>query len=510
MRCNRSYTLIVSFFITCMGFVYVDPAHGVPSHNGSTGLVLVPTAETLDAGNFSAGIWGNSISKDSGRYSVLPATITLGMGSFIEVYGTYPNLLSNREEDYSDKNTADLGMKVRLHGKRTSNLKIAADASFQRRVSSDPELDGSTDYGGRIITSYKTDLYGGHAYAGYRVSKLSYDEYLFGGALELSVTPRAKIFSEVTGSRYKEDTSLDGQLEGGVGLQYFLTPYLCFSVSGSSSFVDAGPDWRLVLGLSTSTGLGAYIKPIPKLESELKAEAAKLVVIKPIKIIPISPKLVKAPAPAETVSAIEVPTDLDKEEVVIRTFGQIILPPQNSEKVRPFIPPPPEDQSIVNEKVAMDARGDQPPTYGFNVNGESLESSSPLSPKPDEKLVAYRRFRFPDVVGYFQQGQAELTIEAKKQLADLAEQIRTDKGWSYLRIDAYTDSIGSPKYNYDLSLRRAIEVASYLIVREGIDSTRIFVKGMGSSKQLADNQSEAGRKMNRRFEILFLQNEAKQ
>jgi outer membrane protein OmpA-like peptidoglycan-associated protein len=436
----------------------------------------------------------------------------MGMGSFIEVYGAYPNILFNKEENYSDRNSADLGLKVRLYGRRTSNFKIAADGTLQRRISQTPAIDGTTDFGGRLIASYKTDLYGVHAYSGYMTRKLSDDELLYGGALELSLTPRVKVYSEITGIRYKEELSQNGRLEGDVGLQYFLSPYLSLSLSGGKGLSGTNPDWRFIFGLSTSTGLGTYIKAIPKLESELKAEAAKQVVVKPIKIIPISPKLVKAPAPAEAVSKIEVPLDLDKEEVVIRTYGQIILPPQNNETARPFIPPPPVDSATDKEEsVPKDSKATkteaQPPTYGFNVKGESKEASSATPPKLEEKLVAYRRFRFPDVVGYFQQGQTELTPEAKKQLADLAEQIRTDNAWTYLRIDAYTDSIGSPKYNFDLSLRRAIEVASYLINREGIDSTRIFVRGMGSGKQLADNQSEIGRKMNRRFEILFLQRE---
>jgi outer membrane protein OmpA-like peptidoglycan-associated protein len=497
-----------------MGLVFVRPVDATPSHNGSTGIVKVPTAETLDAGNLSAGIWGNLISKDSDKSFVLPATITLGMGSFLEVYGAYPNLLLNKEENFSDKNSAELGMKVRLYGRRTSNLKIAADASLQRRISNNPSEDGSTDYGGRLIASYKTDRFGVHAFGGYMSRKLSDDEYIYGGALELSITPRAKIFTEVTGSRFKQDINLDAQLEADAGIQYFLTPYMNLSLSAGKSFVDAGPDWRFIFGFSTSTGLGGYIKPVPKLESELRAEAATPVVIKPIKIIPISPKLVKAPVPTEAVSKIEVPLDTEKEEIVIRTYGQIILPPQNSQTSRPFIPPPLQDGSPEKDKTSLEPslakKEDKPPTYGFNAAVEPKGSVLPSAPKPDEKLVAYKRFRFPDVVGYFQQGQAELTPESRKLLADLAEQIRIDKGWSYLRVDAYTDAVGSPKYNFDLSLRRAIEVASYLINTEGIDASRIFVRGMGSTKQLADNQSEVGRKMNRRFEILFLQHEEKQ
>jgi len=230
-------------------------------------------------------------------------------------------------------------------------------------------------------------------------------------------------------------------------------------------------------------------------------KAAKKADIKPVKIIPISPKLVKMPAPAEPVSKIEVPLDAEREEIVIRTYGQIILPPQQVSQSRPIIPPPPDVHAVPGTATVT---AESHPTYGFDLKGEIREPSAAAQPPSEEKLVAYRKFRFPDVVGYFQQGQSELTSEAKKLLAGVADQIRSDKTWTYLRIDGYTDGVGSPKYNADLSLRRAIEVASYLITREGVDPGRIFVRGMGNSKQVADNATESGRKMNRRFEILFI------
>jgi len=73
-----------------------------------------------------------------------------------------------------------------------------------------------------------------------------------------------------------------------------------------------------------------------------------------------------------------------------------------------------------------------------------------------------------------------------------------------MRIDGHTDAVGSVKYNMDLSLKRAITVANYLITREGIDPSRIFVRGMGKSTPIADNSTDEGRKLNRRFEIVFL------
>ena len=71
-------------------------------------------------------------------------------------------------------------------------------------------------------------------------------------------------------------------------------------------------------------------------------------------------------------------------------------------------------------------------------------------------------------------------------------------------ISGHTDSIGSEKYNMDLSLKRAIAVAHYMVTREGIDPKMLFVKGMGKTKLLSGNETTEGRRINRRFEILFL------
>lgn len=494
--------LSASLFLSVTALVFVTPAFATPTQTGPTGLISVPTAETLDMGNVAVGVWGNLAKSKTDKAFVVPAVITLGIGSFWEVYGTYPNLLFNGEEDSSDRNTADVGTKIRFYGTRSSNFKAAADIMLQRRISENLSRDGSTDYGGRLFVTYKTENYGIHAYSGYMSRKLIDDEILFGGGLELAVTPRSRVTAELFGSRYRKSLQDDGPMEANLGVQYHLSPYLTFSLAGGAGLSDLSPDWRFIFGISTASGLGAYIKPVPKLASEIRAEeeAAKKADIKPVKIIPISPKLVKAPAPAEPVSKIEVPLDADREEVVIHTYGQIILPPQVSQS-RPVVPLPGKPDTASGNGIAT---AENPPTYGFDLKGEMRESAASTPPPIEEKLVAYRKFRFPDVVGYFQQGRSELTVEAKRLLAGVADQIRSDKTWAYLRIDGYTDGVGSQKYNADLSLRRAIEVASYLITREGVDPGRIFVRGMGNSKQVADNATEPGRKMNRRFEILFI------
>lgn len=64
-------------------------------------------------------------------------------------------------------------------------------------------------------------------------------------------------------------------------------------------------------------------------------------------------------------------------------------------------------------------------------------------------------------------------------------------------ITGYTDNVGSPTYNQQLSLRRAQSVAAYL-TGQGIAANRIYPNGMGELNPVASNNTAAGRAQNRR------------
>ncbi len=69
-----------------------------------------------------------------------------------------------------------------------------------------------------------------------------------------------------------------------------------------------------------------------------------------------------------------------------------------------------------------------------------------------------------------------------------------------IEIAGHTDSKGNPKFNLDLSQRRAEAVKKYL-TEHGIAADRLSAKGYGSSKPIADNKTPEGRKKNRRVEF---------
>ncbi|RMF45942.1 MAG: OmpA family protein [Deltaproteobacteria bacterium] len=100
--------------------------------------------------------------------------------------------------------------------------------------------------------------------------------------------------------------------------------------------------------------------------------------------------------------------------------------------------------------------------------------------------------------------QYSLNENGMKALALIAEELRKDNKWFILRFDGHTDSTGSVNYNERLSLKRAISTATAMVVNNGFDPERIFVKGFGESKPIASNDSPEGRSANRRVEILVL------
>lgn len=71
----------------------------------------------------------------------------------------------------------------------------------------------------------------------------------------------------------------------------------------------------------------------------------------------------------------------------------------------------------------------------------------------------------------------------------------------HIRIEGHTDNIGSLKYNIGLSQKRAQAVKNYL-VEKGIQESRISTEGFGFKKPIASNDTEDGRALNRRAEIV--------
>jgi outer membrane protein OmpA-like peptidoglycan-associated protein len=76
-----------------------------------------------------------------------------------------------------------------------------------------------------------------------------------------------------------------------------------------------------------------------------------------------------------------------------------------------------------------------------------------------------------------------------------------------IRVEGFTDSIGSASYNERLSERRADSVSNYL-EDLGVRGARIDSIGYGESHPRATNSTANGRQLNRRVEIHIIANQA--
>jgi len=94
----------------------------------------------------------------------------------------------------------------------------------------------------------------------------------------------------------------------------------------------------------------------------------------------------------------------------------------------------------------------------------------------------------------------------KSDMAQLKKAIAFIKKYpgAKIKLEGYTDSIGTEQYNQGLSEKRAEATMKYLIEKGVIGGSGISTIGYGESKPTASNKTRSGRAKNRRVEILIM------
>ena len=106
----------------------------------------------------------------------------------------------------------------------------------------------------------------------------------------------------------------------------------------------------------------------------------------------------------------------------------------------------------------------------------------------------------------FEVDSANLRPQALRNLTPLAEFLRDHPERSIL-IEGHTDNTGADEYNLQLSRARAESVQAFLM-HQGVPPMRIAVTGYGESYPIASNDNATGRQLNRRVEIVVLDENA--
>jgi outer membrane protein OmpA-like peptidoglycan-associated protein len=121
----------------------------------------------------------------------------------------------------------------------------------------------------------------------------------------------------------------------------------------------------------------------------------------------------------------------------------------------------------------------------------------PLSPLPilkADSLITLNEF-------LFEVNSFKLKPEHFAEL-DLVSEFLVTHPTLEVSISGHTDNTGNEHHNLNLSLRRAEQVAQYLIDK-GVMYEKIIFEGLGSTRPIAGNETNEGKSKNRRVEILI-------
>ncbi|MFT5112107.1 MAG: OOP family OmpA-OmpF porin [Parasphingorhabdus sp.] len=101
---------------------------------------------------------------------------------------------------------------------------------------------------------------------------------------------------------------------------------------------------------------------------------------------------------------------------------------------------------------------------------------------------------------HFEFDSSVLTDKARMILDKVAMVIKGVSGRKF-EVAGHTDSKGSDEYNSGLGERRAVSVVEYM-TSMGVSPSKLQLHSYGESKPIASNDTEDGRAMNRRVEII--------
>lgn len=147
---------------------------------------------------------------------------------------------------------------------------------------------------------------------------------------------------------------------------------------------------------------------------------------------------------------------------------------------------------------------ESPDLLDVSVEGslsQPLEVREPLlvfeAPAPAAQPVL---FTFDSRTLQFELDRAELMPGSKEALVAVVDYLR-ELPEVIVTIAGHTCWLGTEAHNQKLAEQRAQAVANF-IVSQGIGPDRLVVEAFGEAKPVATNQTEEGRKRNRRVEVV--------
>jgi len=164
-----------------------------------------------------------------------------------------------------------------------------------------------------------------------------------------------------------------------------------------------------------------------------------------------------------------------------------------------MLPGEPRYAASARNGVQTMAFGDYRSSFRF----EGAQNTAAAAPVQAPVADSLRRTGRVSLYVTFRTGSAELDAAAGAVLAQVRDALNEDPALR-LRLVGHTDNQGGPNINMPLSQRRAQAVRDWL-VRNGVTADRLATEGRGQAEPVADNNSDAGRSLNRRVEAVRIE-----
>lgn len=171
---------------------------------------------------------------------------------------------------------------------------------------------------------------------------------------------------------------------------------------------------------------------------------------------------------------------------------------------------PPEEKPKGEETVKEEPKGEEKEAKKEEEKPKEVAEEKPKEEKTaqeepkGEKMEAKKVEENLKITARIHFDFDKYTIK-KEYLPILNEVARTLKENQFVkvRIEGFTDAIGSKEYNDKLALKRAESVKSYL-VKQGVPEEKIEIVGFGKERFITGNEDPVGRLTNRRVEFIIL------
>ena len=210
---------------------------------------------------------------------------------------------------------------------------------------------------------------------------------------------------------------------------------------------------------------------------------------------------IKARQPDEVPVAIDIErADAKRTEIGVRTGYVGVWDQETSRKIHDLIG---ARLAARGARETAPARTDAPPAKPKPEGPAPAVEPAPVGKKaavvaPGSSKPAAAHFD-PKLTVFFASGDDAVAPAEAPKLDLIAAMLREHPG-RVVSLHGYSDSGGSTRQNFILSVKRADAVKRYL-ADKGCPAEQVLVIGHGSAKFLGANDTAQGRRLNRRVEI---------